>query len=131
MEMKKLHGLIVVMVTICLCATSGLSVKDARIHMINDLGPDAVIDIHCQVDKKDLGHQQISYNWECQWWFNQFYPSDLECEANMPGAPQLSFMAFSIISCHYDGTGNCDWKFTPQGLFQQISGKWEFRYKWP
>ena len=54
----------------------------------------------------------------------------LECNANLPGAKQLDFLAFDLTtgSCRPD---DCRWKFTPQGVFQLINGNWVFRFTWP
>ena len=128
MDMKKFLAIILIMVIICSCATTGFS-KDAHVYMTNNLGPDTVINLHCLKNGKEMGHQQIPFNWTCQWWFSLYYPGILQCDANMKGAKQLDFLAFNVSrdSCN----NGCRWKFTPGGVFQLIDGKWVFRFNWP
>lgn len=131
---RKLHGLIVILVIICGRTSSGLSKNDARIRMINNLGPDTILDIHCIVNGQSKGHQHVPYKWSCQWWFKLDFPTLMQREVNTKGAKQLLFMGFAMDSsdsCHYDGAGNCYWQFTAQGMFQKRSGEWVFRFKWP
>lgn len=127
MDVRILHGLVLIMVIISVCATTGLSLG-IHVHMSNNIGPDAIIDLHCMVDGKSQGHQQIPFNWTCQWGF-RVEAHRLQCEANMQGAKQLNFLAFNTYrdSC----IDNCDWKFTPEGVFQLIKENWVFRFNWP
>lgn len=134
MGAKILHDLIVIMVIICVWATTGLSKDDIRIHMANNLGPGREIDIYCSLNGVAITTQQVPDTWSCQWWFKREFPLLLQCQANTKGAKQLDFLGFAMDSsnsCDYDGAGNCDWNFTPGAVFQKRSGNWVFRFKWP
>ena len=129
MDMRKFfHAIILIKVFISPCPTIGWD-DDVHVRMTNNLGPDTVINLHCVNSGKDMGHQEIPYNWTCQWWLTEFIPGKLLCDANMEGATQLTFLAFdgSRDSCADD----CHWKFTHGGVFQLIDGTWVFRFNWP
>ena len=110
------------------CASAGL-IKYVHVHMTNNLGDGTIIYLHCLRNSKEMGHQQIPYNWTCLWKFKQRANLILLCDANLQGAKELRFVAYnnSMDSCK----DNCDWKFTQQGVFQYDNGEWKFRYTWP
>ncbi|KAJ9691703.1 hypothetical protein PVL29_013782 [Vitis rotundifolia] len=126
--LRKFQGFILIVVIISLCASTGLSLY-AHVYMTNNLGAGTIIYLHCLRNSKEMGHQQIPYNWTCQWKFKISSPGTLLCEADLQGAKQLQFMAFDFFknTCIDD----CHWNFTQRGVFQNVNGEWKLQYNWP
>lgn len=129
--LKKLKAFILIVLMIPLCASGGLFTKDIHVHMTNNLGIGTILYLHCLRNSKEMGHQQVPYNWTCQWNFEEerMEFSTLVCEANLKRAKQLKFLAYNQSEdlCR----DSCGWKFTQHGAFQFENGEWIFRYTWP
>ena len=126
--LRKFQGFILIVVIISLCSATSFSLN-AHIYMTNNLGVGTIIYLHCLKNSEEMGHQQIPYNWTCQWKFKLSSATTLLCEANLQGAKQLQFEAFNT----YNNTclADCHWNFTQHGVFQNLNGEWKLQYNWP